>query len=115
MLLLELALAALLTTKESTVKPPAPPLSLSAPLGIGGDDLAQLIKKDIESIAGPGTVDISVDHQTLFSVRVAVPGFSPDACAPIYDIELKLYRFFPDLNFDFYLRPKIDVVESARR
>ncbi len=115
MLMLELALAALLTTTtEPPVKPPTPSF-LSAPLGIGGADLAQLIKKDIESIAGPGAVDISIDHETLFSVRVAVPGFSAQTCAPIYDIELKLYRFFPDLNFDFYLRPKPAPAENPSR
>lgn len=114
MSMLVLALAAMLTTTtESTVKPPQPAF-LSGPLSVGGSDLAQLIKKDIESIAGPGNVDISIDHETLFSVRVAVPGFSAAACAPIYDIELKLYRFFPDLNFDFYLRPKSGPSENQR-
>lgn len=103
MLILELALAAMLTTKgtaSKTAEPP-PPLIVS-----GNAELVKLIKKDIESISGPGSVDVSIDHDTLFSVRVAVPSFGSEICNPIYDVELKLYRFFPDLNFDFYLRSK---------
>jgi hypothetical protein len=104
MLMLELALAAFLMTKESAPKVPAsadPP----AP-ALFGPELVKTIKSDIESISGPGSVDISIDHETLYSVRVAVPSWSPEICTPIYDRELKLYRYFPELNFDFYLRLK---------
>jgi hypothetical protein len=104
MLMLELALAALLTTKETAPKPPAPANPPAAALF--GPELVKTIKSDIESISGPGSVDISIDHETLYSVRVAVPSLSPEICTPIYDRELKLYRYFPDLNFDFYLRLK---------
>ena len=104
MLMLELALAALLTTKETAPKAPAsanPPAT-----ALYGPELVKTIKSDIESISGPGSVDISIDHETLYSVRVAVPSLSPEICTPIYDRELKLYRYFPELNFDFYLRLK---------
>jgi hypothetical protein len=104
MLMLELALAALLTTKETTTKPPAPTNPMAGVLF--GPELVGAIKSDIESISGPGSVDISIDHETLYSVRVAVPSFSPEICTQIYDRELRLYRYFPDLNFDFYLRLK---------
>jgi hypothetical protein len=104
MLMLELALVALLTTKETAPKPPAPANPPVAALF--GPELVGAIKSDIESITGPGSVDISIDHETLYSVRVAVSSFSPEICTPIYDRELKLYRYFPDLNFDFYLRLK---------
>jgi hypothetical protein len=103
MLMLELALAALLTTKETAPKAPAP---ASPPAALFGPELVKTIKSDIESISGPGSVDISIDHETLYSVRVAVTSLSPEICSPIYDRELKLYRYFPDLNFDFYLRLK---------
>jgi hypothetical protein len=102
MLMLELALAALLTTKETAPAPPAP----ANPPALFGAELARTIKSDIESISGPGSVDISIDHETLYSVRVAVSSLSPEICTPIYDHELKLYRYFPELNFDFYLRLK---------
>jgi hypothetical protein len=104
MLMLELALAAFLTTKATTAKPPAPTNPPAEVLF--GAELVGAIKSDIESISGPGSVDISIDHGTLYSVRVAVPSFSPEICTPIYDRELKLYRYFPELNFDFYLRLK---------
>ncbi len=104
MLMLELALAAILTTKATAPKTPVP-AAVGTP-AIYGAELARSIKADIESISGPGTVEVSIDHETLFSVRVAVPSFSPEICTQIYDRELKLYRFFTDLNFDFYLRLK---------
>jgi copper chaperone CopZ len=69
--------------------------------------LARAIKTDLESISGPGTVDVSVDSKTLFNVRIGVASFSSEVYTPIYDRELELYRLFPDLNFDFYLRPKL--------
>ncbi len=104
MLMLELALAALLTTKETA--PKVPPTADPPVAALFGPELVKTIKSDIESISGPGSVDISIDHETLYSVRVAVPSLSPEICTPIYDRELKLYRYFPDLNFDFYLRLK---------
>lgn len=102
MFMLELALAAFLSTKGTAAKTSAPPPAEA----LFGAELARTIKSDIESISGPGSVDISIDHETLFSVRVAVPSLSPEICTPIYDRELKLYRYFPELNFEFYLRPK---------
>lgn len=103
MLLLELALAALLTTKGTASKPPE---QTELYVVSGNAELVKLIKKDIETISGPGSVDVSIDHETLFSVRVAVPSFRTEICNPIYDVELKLYRYFPELNFDFYLRAR---------
>jgi hypothetical protein len=69
-----------------------------------GPALARAIKTDLESIAGPGTADVSIDHETLFSVRVGVPRWSSAIYTRLYDRALELYRLFPDLNFDFYLR-----------
>lgn len=105
MLIAETILAAILATKKIPPKPVVPPArAIAAPLG--GAELAHNIKTDIESISGPGSVDVSVDHETLFSVRVAVTDFASEICNPIFDRELKLYRLFPDYSFDFYLRPK---------
>jgi hypothetical protein len=109
MVILGLALAAFLTTTTTTTKEeaPKPPVPVATPLTIsGGPALAKAIKSDIENIAGPGSVDISIDHETLFSVRVAVPGFRTELCTRIYDRVVELYHQYPDLNFDFYLRPK---------
>jgi hypothetical protein len=113
MLMLELALAALLTTKETAQTPPAP--ANPHVEALFGPELVKTIKSDIESISGPGSVDISIDHETLYSVRVAVPSLSPEICTPIYDRELKLYRYFPDLNFDFYLRLKDQAAPAHSR
>jgi hypothetical protein len=68
-----------------------------------GPELARAIKREIESISGPGTVDVSVQRETLVTVRIAVPRFSYDLYNRIFDRELELYRLFQDLNFDFYL------------
>jgi len=72
----------------------------------GGPELARAIKTNLETISGPGTVDVSIDNETLFSVRIMVPSLGSEIRSPIYDRELELYRLFPGLNFDFYLRPK---------
>jgi hypothetical protein len=104
-LILETALALMLSTRRTDPKPPAPRLTPPAAV-LGGTELANAIKNDIESLAGPGAVEVSVDHETLFSVRVAVPNFRSEFCTPIYDRELRLYRLFPDYSFDFYLRLK---------
>jgi hypothetical protein len=69
-------------------------------------ELARAIQADLESISGHGTVDVSIDSKTLFNVRIAIPGYSSQIYSQIYDRELELYRAFPDLSFDFYLRPK---------
>jgi hypothetical protein len=80
-----------------------------------GPELARAIQADLESISGRGTVDVSVDSKTLFNVRIAVPGFSSEIYSRLYDRELEFYRAFPDLSFDFYLRPKsIDKPASDR-
>ncbi len=113
MSILELALVAFLTTRGTVSNPPFRPTP-PAPVFHYGAELAKAIKTDIESIAGPGSVDVSIDNETLFSVRVAVPNFSPEVCTPIYDRELKLYRFFPELNFDFYLSLKPAQEQSQR-
>ncbi len=66
--------------------------------------VAAIIKSDFESIAGPGSVAVDRADGKLFNIRIAVPTLSSDFCNPIYDHEIKLFRLFPDLNFDFYLR-----------
>jgi hypothetical protein len=71
-----------------------------------GPELARAIKADIESISGHGTVDVSIDSKTLFNVRIAIPALSSEVYSRLFDRELEFYRAFPDLNFDFYLRPK---------
>ena len=103
-MLIELAVAAILMTKTTTEKPTPP--KPAQQLLVSGPELVRTIKSDIESVAGPGSVDVSIDNKSLYSVRVAVPSFRSEICNPIYDVELKLYRYFPDLNFDFYLRLK---------
>jgi hypothetical protein len=70
-----------------------------------GPELARAVKANLESISGTGTVDVSIDSQTLLSVRIAVPGFSSEIYNKLYDRELEFYLAFRDLNFDFYLRP----------
>lgn len=70
-------------------------------------ELANAIKSDIELISGRGTVDVSIDSGTLFNVRIAIPSFSWKLYTELYDRELELYRVFPDLSFDFYLRPQV--------
>jgi hypothetical protein len=102
----ELALAAMLTTRATAPEPPSPVTTKPVAVVFGGADLARAIKTDIESISGPGSVEVSIDHETLFSVRVAVPGLRPGIYTQIYDRELDFYRRYPDLNFDFYLHAK---------
>jgi hypothetical protein len=80
--------------------------AMSFDFSFDGPLLARAIKADLEAISGSGTVDISIDSKTLFSVRVAIPGFSSEIYCQIYDRELEFYRAFRDLNFDFYLHPK---------
>lgn len=105
MLIAETILAAILATKKIPPKPITPPAKAPGAT-IGGKELASNIKTDLETIAGPGSVDVSIDHETLFSVRIAVPDLASEICNPIFDRELKLYRLFPDYSFDFYLRAK---------
>jgi hypothetical protein len=114
--ILELTLAAFLTTRgtASTGPPPPSPLRPLA-VAIGGTELAHAIKTDIETISGPGSVDVSIDHETLYNVRVAVPGFRKELWTRIYDRVIELYRLHPDLNFDFYLRPKTAPRVSSHR
>ena len=66
--------------------------------------VAEAIKADFESVAGPGSVIVDRANGRLFNVRIEVPTLSSEFCNPIYDREIKLYRLFPELNFDFYLR-----------
>jgi hypothetical protein len=113
-LILELALTVFLTTRGTTEKAPSPTEPPPKVL-IGGPELARAIKTDIEAIAGPGSVDVSIDHETLYTVRVAVPGYRKELYDPIYSHALKLYRDFPELSFDFYLRPKTTTTHHAQR
>lgn len=106
-MILELVLAALFTTRGTAFTVPAP-AAQPVPVIFGGAELADLIRMEIEAISGPGSVDVSINHETLFSVRIAVPSFRSEICNPIYDRELQLYRVFPELNFDFYLWLKPD-------
>ncbi|HEX4278365.1 MAG TPA: hypothetical protein VHZ74_23585 [Bryobacteraceae bacterium] len=114
MLMLSLVLATFLTTKTPAPQVPPPVTDWPVATLLGGPELAHAIKTDIEAIAGPGSVDISIDHETLFTVRVAVPGSHRELWTRIYDRELELYRLYPDLNFDFYVRLK-PVPVSRRR
>jgi hypothetical protein len=101
MLILKAALAAFLAVPGTTVKAPQP----KAPIGITsfrGAELARAIKTDLESISGRGTVEVSVDSQTAFSARIAIPGFNPKICIQIYHRERELQQLFPDLDFNFY-------------
>jgi hypothetical protein len=107
MLLAGTALAIILVTKppvsapQSAVAPPAQDLAATEM------SIAETIKSDIEAIAGPGSVDVSSSNGRLFNVRVAVPTLSVDFCGPIFEREVRLYRLFPDFNFDFYLRLRV--------
>lgn len=69
-------------------------------------ELAHAIKTDIESISGGGTVDVSIDRETLFNVRIAVPSLTSHLYSRIYERALEFYKNFPDLSFDFYLMQK---------
>ena len=79
--------------------------SLSFDFYFDGPELAGAIKADLEAITGRDTVDVSIDSKTLFNVRIAIQDFSSRIYSQVYDRELEFYRAFPDLNFDFYLRP----------
>lgn len=101
MLILEAALLAILADTPPAVKPPEPPPAQSTFTALGGPELARSIRKDLESISGPGTVDVRIEHGTLFTVRIAMPSFNPEACASIRSRELELDGLFPNLSFDF--------------
>lgn len=112
MLILELALVAMLSTKgtapaasAATADTPRPAMK-AFPVVLDEAQLPRTIKKELEAISGPGSVDISVDHQTLYNVRISVPSFRAEIYNPIYDRALELYKLYPDLSFDFYLRLK---------
>jgi hypothetical protein len=99
-------LAMILATRPPA-SPPQP--AVGAPVqrltGVDAEaSISQTIKSDIEAIAGPGSVDVSSTNGRLFNVRIAVPSLSVEFCGPIFDREVRLYRLFPDFNFDFYLR-----------
>jgi copper chaperone CopZ len=81
----------------------APPMAAQTAISaFGGPALVHTIKTDLESIAGPGTVNVSMDSKTSFSARITIPGFNPKICKQIYDREMELRQLYPDLNFDFY-------------
>jgi uncharacterized protein (DUF736 family) len=101
MLILTAALAALLATPPPSVKAPSP-AAQPAIAGIGGPELARAIKAALEPISGTGTVTVSIDGKTHFSVRIAMPDFNSKICTQIYDREQDLIQLFPDQNIDFY-------------
>jgi hypothetical protein len=97
------ALTVLLAVPPATVQAPPPaPKASPAIAALSGHELAAAIKKDLESISGTGTVTVSIDSDTHFGVRIAIPGFNSKVCTQIYGRELSLRQLFPDLNFDFY-------------
>lgn len=106
MILLEAALLAILADTPPAAKPPAPPPSaLSA---LSGTDLAQAVKRDIESIAGAGNVDVRLTRDSFYTVRITVPKFNPEVGKKIYARELELRGLFPNLSFDFqYAAPEL--------
>jgi hypothetical protein len=112
MLALQVILIAMLVdtppVKAPALAPPAPaiqdPAVMAPNIDANDPRVAAIIKSDFESIAGPGSVAVDRTDGKLFNIRIAVPTLSSDFCNPIYDHELKLFRLFPDLNFDFYLR-----------
>lgn len=93
-------LAILIDTPNAPVKPPAP-AAQSSIAGLAGPDLARAVKRDLESIAGPGTVDVRVEKETNFNVRIAMPTLRPEVCARLYRREMELSGLFPNLSFDF--------------
>jgi hypothetical protein len=101
MLILVAALAVLLAVPGATEKGPSPAAPPSI-VTLSGPELARAIKKDLESISGTGTVNVTIERGSLFNVRIAMPGLSSKISAQIYNRELELHQLFPDLNFDFY-------------
>jgi hypothetical protein len=107
MLIVQAILIAMLASKPPVKAPEVRPLAQSVQnSAVDWDDprVVAAIKSDFESIAGPGSVAVDRTDGKLFNIRIAVPTLSSEFCNPIYDHELKLFRLFPDLNFDFYLR-----------
>ena len=99
MLILEAALLAILADTPPAIKTPPPaPAAVSAQ---GGPELARSIKKDIEALAGAGTVDVRIERETLFIVGIAMPSFDPEVCRKIRARELDLDGLFPNLTFEF--------------
>ena len=101
MLILNAALAALLAIHANPVRVPSM-AAQSAIVGLSGPALARSIKTDLESIAGTGTVAVSIENRTHFSARVTLQSFSSKVCTQIYDRELELHQLYPDLTFDFF-------------
>ena len=101
MLILEAALAAILAIHGVPAKLQSA-TAQNAITAFSGPRLARAIKTDLESISGPGTVNVNIDGETRFSARIAIPVFNLQVCTQIYDREMELRQLFPDLNFDFY-------------
>jgi hypothetical protein len=101
MLILDAALIAFLATRGAAVKPPSPTVP-AVIATLSGPELARAIKTDLETIAGAGTVNVSVDRESSISARIAIRGFSSNVCTQIYNREMELHQLFPELNFDFY-------------
>jgi len=101
MLILQAALAALLAIHGAPVQLQSA-TAQTVITAFSGPRLARAIKTDLESISGPGTVNVSIDSETRFNARIAIPVFNLRVCTQIYDREMELRQLFPDLNFDFY-------------
>jgi hypothetical protein len=101
MVILQVALAALLAVKGGSTKPPAR-TPQAVPAAFNAPELARVIKSDLETIAGAGTVNVTIDGETHFTTRIAIPGFNSKILTRIYARETELHQTFPDVNFDFY-------------
>ncbi len=106
MLIAVILIAAFTTfaTRPPVTKPPAQIKNDPHELVMPDAKIADAIRHDFESITGPGSVDVSTDNGRLLSIHILVPTLNSEFCNPIYDHEIKLFRLFPDLNFDFYVR-----------
>lgn len=103
MFIVDVILLVALATRPPMTKQALPKAIPEAKTVITEAQIAEAIRTDFEALAGPGSVEISTDNGKLLSIRIAVPTLSLEFCAPIYEREIKLYRIFPDLNFDFYV------------
>ena len=106
-MLLEAALLAILADTPPAVKPPTPATS-SAMASLAGTELARAIRKDLESIAGAGNVDVRLTRDVFYTVLITMPTFNPDVCRKVYARELELRGLFPNVSLDFrYAAPEL--------
>lgn len=99
----DLILLAALATRPPITKPMLPKAIPVVRTVAPESQIVDAIRNDFEALAGPGSVEISTENGKLLSIRIAVPTLSLEFCAPIYEREIKLFRIFPELNFDFYV------------